>query len=223
MLNSNYATAVQPSVLPSMFALRRRLILLSALAALSACETIDPLATPIGDPRRPLMAQGEGAIANSLEYLMPVQDFAQMGPLITDIQLQIMDGGRRSLGFGNGRGVPKLIANLPHDANATPPYIFLHSLKPGKYRLNEIVIGASYTSMQNFGLRNAPEITVVAGQVTYVGNFFIKYQTKFNGGNLVVRYAQVEGPNNLFERDIGLLKLADKRLEDVVITNALVP
>jgi len=205
-----------------MVATIRRLIFLFGLAVVGACETIDPLATPIGDPRRPLMAQGEGAIANSLEYVMPVQPFAQLGPLITDIQLQIMDGGRRSLGFGNGRGVSKLVAKLPHEANATPPYIFLHSLKPGKYRLNEIVMGASYTNMQHYNLRNAPEITVVAGQVTYVGNFFIKYGTKYNNGDLVVRYAEVAGPNNEFERDTAQLKLVEKRLKNVVITNALV-
>lgn len=214
---------IKPSVTSETLAAGARLFAIGALVMLSACAAIDPLATPIGDPQRPLMAPGEGAIANSLAYLMPIHEFAQLGPLITDIQLQVLDGGRRSLGFGNGRGVPKLVAKLPHAKNATPPYIFIHSLKPGKYRLNEIVIGASYTNMQNFGLRNAPEITVVAGQITYVGSFFIEYDTKFNKGDLVIRYAKLAGPNNEFERDMGQLKLAEKRLEHVVISNALVP
>ena len=68
MFNSNSFSGVQKSAPLRSFATRRGLFLLSALVALSACETIDPLATPIGDQRRPLMAQGEGEIANSLEY-----------------------------------------------------------------------------------------------------------------------------------------------------------
>lgn len=82
-------------------------------------------------------------------------------------------------------------------------------------------MGASYTDMRHYNLRSAPEITVVAGQITYVGNFFIKYGTKYNNGDLVVRYAEVTGPNNEFDRDIAQLKLAEKRLENVAITNAL--
>lgn len=208
----------------------RRFVILAALTALAGCaaiktmnDAIDPLAPPLGDPSRPVMVQGQGAIACSYEFRMPSEGF-QMGGLITGMRLEPVGDSTKKISLWAGsRDVPVHYAKqLPHEANVTAPRMYIYSLPPGIYRIKEMTIGADYRNTRDFNVSNSPEVTVVAGQLGYVGNFYIQYMTRFTSkGDLVLRSASLSGPNNRFERDIQELKSVDKRLDNVIIVNTL--
>ncbi|WP_426103454.1 hypothetical protein [Massilia sp. TSP1-1-2] len=229
MFQSSFSTRTPPALRRSV-SIACRFITVAALATLAGCaaikaidNAIDPLATPLGDPARPVMEQGQGAVASSFEYVMPIQEFAQMGRLIATIHLEAVNGSKKITYLSTGRDVPNLQTKLAHEPNVVPPVLFIHSVPPGKYRIKEIAIGADYRNLQTFQIYDSPDITVVAGQLNYLGNFYVKYMTRFTSkGELVLRHASLSGPHNKFERDIAELKTAEKRLDTVVITNPLV-
>ena len=109
---------------------------------------------------------------------------------------------------------------LPDDGY---PKLLLAEVKPGKYRMTQGDV--SQTAEFAIKPKTSREFEVVAGQVTYIGSIHMSYATTYdprykNGGALVPSYINMVVKND-FDRDVRELKSLDKRLESVVIKNAL--
>lgn len=197
--------------------LGRRILFSAVLLNLAACAT----QRPIGDVSEPLMPSDSGLVAATVVFSNPVQDSVmKFSTFSFNFHFSPTDGqeGHWTLNSPEDRYF------YSRDPRAKPddtyPKLLLASVKPGKYRMTDATVlkEASFY----FKPKKAREFEVVAGEVTYIGSIVLSYTSRFEGKYSVLTPTHFQMiVKNDFERDIRELKSLDKRLESVVIRNAL--
>lgn len=195
----------------------RRALIAAMLLSLAACAD----QARIGDTNRPLMPPGEGLIATTVVFSNPTQpSFMKPNGFLFGFEFTPTDGRTEIMRLGHYTQDPSFISkNARAKPDDTPPMLLLVPSKPGKYRLTR----ATVTEEGHYSIspHNTQEIEVVAGQVTYIGSIWMTYECAFRGlGVRTPRYFTLSVVND-FERDMKELKGLDKRLESVVVKNAL--
>ena len=193
----------------------RGVLIAAAILSTSACST-PPV---IGDPARPLMPPGEGLIASSVVFTTAAPDGMRYRGFLFSFEYEPIDGQKNELYFGLNDQDPRHIAKTPRAPQETQPILFLYPAKPGKYRLKRtrIVAEGSYS----FWPEHPREIEVVAGQVTYLGSTVIAYRASWRGLGVLTPTDILLTTRDDFKRDMDELKAVEKRLESVVVKNAL--
>jgi len=195
----------------------RRLLVSTILLSLAACATQGP----IGDISQPLMPPDSGLVAATVFFSNPVQDTVMKFPSFSfNFRFSPTDGqeGDWMLNSSQDRYFySKDPRAKPDDAY---PKLLLAAVKPGKYRMTR----GEVSKEADFFLtpKKSKEFEVVAGQVTYIGSIEMFYTSRFEGKYSVLTPVSFQMiVKNDFDLDVRELKSLDKRLESVVIKNAL--
>lgn len=195
----------------------RRIFISGIVLALAACSA----PARIGDMSQPLMPPGHGLVATTVVFSNPTQpSFMKPNSFLFNFEFEATDGQSDSMSLALNGNDPSFISKNPRAlADDTPPVLLLKPVKPGKYRLKRAAIIEE--GQFNLWPTNSKEIEVVAGQVTYIGSMLMKYESSFKGtGVRTPRYFVMSVVDD-FDRDMSELKALDKRLESLVVTNAV--
>jgi hypothetical protein len=195
----------------------RRSLILAFLLSLAACATQGK----IGDPSEPLMPPDSGLVAATVFFSNSVQPAVMKFPSFSFwFRFSPTDGqeGQWTLNSPKDRYFySKDPRALPDDSY---PKLLLAAVKPGKYRMTR----GEVSQEADFFLtpKKSKEFEVVAGQVTYIGSISMFYTSRFEGKSSALTPVSFQMVvKNDFDRDVRELKGLDKRLESVVIRNAL--
>lgn len=206
--------------------LARSVSLSIVLLCLGACETGGP-ARRLDDTSVPLMKPGYGLVATTLIERSRLhsndQPVAVATAGTTDAFYDPVRGSGGSAFLVHPRGETRASpVNPSQPGKADRGYMaFLTPVKPGKYHLNQLLVGVA-GNQQVVGPKDEPVFEVVEGQVTYAGSMQLTTWITPGGGN--GRYVPVKRTVEVvdqYEKDMALIGAKEPRLSTVTIRNGI--
>jgi len=206
--------------------LARSLSLSVVLLGLGACETGGP-ARRLDDASVPLMKPGYGLVATTLIQRSRLHSTGQpVSVASAGTTVAFYDPVRGSGGSAflvHPRGETRAsVVNPAQAGKADRGYMaFLTPVKPGKYHLNQLLVGVP-GNQQGVGPKGEPVFEVVEGQVTYAGSMQMWTWLTPGGGNggyvPVKRTVEVVDE---YAKDMALIGAKEPRLSTVTIRNGV--
>lgn len=190
------------------------LVLAAALLGLAGCAA----EVKIGDTNHPLMPPGQGLIATTVVFSNPTQpEFMKPNRMLFHFIYEGTGGTNGSFSVSESSNPSWRSKKVRAIADDGDPVLILTPAKPGKYRMERatVIEAGQFIILTD----RAPEIEVVAGQVTYAGSFRFTYTTRFIGPNRVPRNFSMD-VTDAYDMDVAELRALDPRLQSVVVKNA---